>query len=206
MAIRGPIPIPYFTETGWYTAYDQMGEELPSTSPIILQSLHQTRNMLKSFLLTHILSSQTSSSQPGPNRWPARKVFLMGFSQGGAAALDFSFFGEVDGLGGVVSISGWPAVEWYGGTSLERGNKDVKVLITQGKRDEVVAADIVAERLAFLNPLIDKPNLQVTYIEGKGHSMPATEIEVREIMKFFSTNLFLRNIALETTPGIYEVK
>ncbi|KAJ3054328.1 hypothetical protein HK097_002051 [Rhizophlyctis rosea] len=201
IAIRGPIPIPYFEETGWFAAYDRMGEEVPQAHPEVIRTLHQTRTTLTSFFPKHIISSSAESSKG----WLPRKIFLLGFSQGGAAAIDFALYSGINGLGGVISISGWPAAEWYKGEAGVR-SEGLKVLITQGRKDQVVPASLITSGHTFLKSAVGESNLEVVHIEGKGHAMPSTEAEVRTIMKFFGTNLFLRNIALETTPGIVEVK
>ncbi|KAJ3216460.1 hypothetical protein HDU67_009415 [Dinochytrium kinnereticum] len=51
----------------------------------------------------------------------------------------------------------------------------------------------------------EKDDLSLLVIDGKGHSMPKSEKEMRGIMEFLAKNLAIRNLALEAMPDVYEL-
>ncbi|TPX55645.1 hypothetical protein PhCBS80983_g05173 [Powellomyces hirtus] len=201
LAIKAPFPVPYHEGTCWAPVFDAYGNEHPPSSPVIRDSISKTRKLLADFIHARILATTTDDD---PQRWPARNIFLFGFSQGGAAVVDVALFGPVGPLGGAVSVSGWPNEASYGGT-LPRVNGEVKVLVTQGDGDDVVGE--WRKEAAFLNRVIGTNGSLTTHVvPGKGHSMPMEAGEMRAIMTFFGAHLVLRNLALENMADVYQVK
>ncbi|KAI8827095.1 Alpha/Beta hydrolase protein [Fimicolochytrium jonesii] len=203
LAIKGPSPIPFFEGTGWAPAFDQEGNEIPPSDRAVRDGIKKTRGLLATFLEEAILTGQSTSR----NRWHAKNVFLLGFSQGGAAAVDLALLNGSVVLGGVVSISGLPSPESYPHQNTLKPNLGLKILVTHGSADETLPKSEWKARAAFVRNLVGtNGELKVHEVAGKGHGMPTTETEMREIMKFFGANLGLRNLALEAMSDVYEVK
>lgn len=93
-------------------------------------------------------------TEPHPGRWPAERIFLLGFSQGGISAVDLVTFGTIKAnserktLGGAISISGLPSEALYAGNILQV-NRGAKILITHGSADEVVSNAEWKKRVCF---------------------------------------------------------
>ncbi|KAJ3190428.1 hypothetical protein HDU85_000724 [Gaertneriomyces sp. JEL0708] len=195
LAIRGPVPIPGFAMeegSGWQATFDEMGEELAPSHPLVRATVQSTRHIVARFV--QFLGAQ----------WSLANIFLLGFSQGGSTAIDVALFGSLPApLGGVVSISGWVDSSFCEASALG-AMANTQVLVTQGERDEVLEKVWKTKR-AFLASLLHN-SLTVHPIRDKGHSMPSSAVEMRYIMEFFGKNLKLRNVALESMSDVYEVK
>ncbi|KAJ3185422.1 hypothetical protein HDU87_000041 [Geranomyces variabilis] len=216
LALKAPLPVPFHEGTCWAPVYDYDGNEHPPSSPKMRQAVVKTRNLVSDFLSQRVLAP--ADTPPNDRRlwWPARNVFLLGFSQGGAAAMDVALFGGLgssggssgvssSSLGGTISISGWPSEASYAGSSLPKLNPGQKILVTQGDRDDVVD-NWKSEAEFWKRALTGNGHLAVQIIPGKGHSMPTGAVEMRAIMSFLGPNLVLRNLALESMADVYEVK
>ncbi|RKO88011.1 hypothetical protein BDK51DRAFT_51661 [Blyttiomyces helicus] len=202
LAIKGPCPIPYFDEeTGWAPAYDEAGEggtfmpalnaapppaAIPLSAPRHIAGFYQTRTLLTEFFRTVLLAAPGGASTSG---WPAGRITLLGFSQGGRCAVDLALFSGL-GVGGAVSIGGWIETEMYGAAVAAPGADGVRVLVTQGTSDEVVPVREVASKKAFLERMAGPGNASVVMVEGKGHTMPTSEVELRAIAQFLASAAF----------------
>ncbi|KAJ3153272.1 hypothetical protein HDU89_000903 [Geranomyces variabilis] len=215
LALKAPFPVPFHEGTCWAPVYDYDGNEHPPSSPIMRQAVVKTRNLVSDFLSQRVLAPADTPSNER-RLWPARNVFLFGFSQGGAAAMDVALFGSLGGgsssatpslpLGGTISISGWPSEASYAGSTLPKiNNAGQKILVTQGDRDDV-CENWKSEAEFWKRTIASNGQLAVEIIPGKGHSMPTGAVEVRAIMSFLGPNLVLRNLALESMADVYEVK
>ncbi|KAI8913174.1 Alpha/Beta hydrolase protein [Entophlyctis helioformis] len=209
-ALTGPCPIPYFEEgTGWYPAFDALGEEYEPGAVKVQDGLEESRNLIAEFIDECVL---------GPTGWPAERVFLLGFSQGGSMALDVALLGVRSNgsplnLGGVVSVSGWLDERSYENGSLGDGERTVggrgrtHLLVTQGPKDE--GMDIVTRmprcKKVLRRLVASDEHLSVVLVNGKGLAMPQSKEEMTAIMSFFSKHLYLRNLALEAMSDVYEV-
>ncbi|KAL2920052.1 hypothetical protein HK105_200118 [Polyrhizophydium stewartii] len=225
-ALTGPSPIPFFDEgTGWFPHFDDEGEgklawialEGDSENVAAAQMLTATRALVVGFLAESVFESE--SHRDG---WPAERVFLLGFAQGGAAALDAALLGTRPGadsaplqVGGVVSIGGWleparyaaGALDGAGARRLAARQTRPHVLVTAGERDETVAVSRVPALVAALRGLVAAP-AQVAHevVAGKPLAMPQSAGEMRAIVRFFADHLHLRNLALEAMADVYEIK
>nr|KAJ3418421.1 hypothetical protein HK105_008339 [Polyrhizophydium stewartii] len=196
-ALTGPSPIPFFDEgTGWFPHFDDEGEgklawialEGDSENVAAAQMLTATRALVVGFLAESVFESE--SHRDG---WPAERVFLLGFAQGGAAALDAALLGTRPGADS--------APLQVGGVTRPH------VLVTAGERDETVAVSRVPALVAALRGLVAAP-AQVAHevVAGKPLAMPQSAGEMRAIVRFFADHLHLRNLALEAMADVYEIK
>ncbi|KAI9097151.1 Alpha/Beta hydrolase protein [Phlyctochytrium arcticum] len=199
LALRGPSPIPFHDGTGWVPAFSPNGDDLSYSDASVGAGLATTRTFIKDILEKLILESASN-----PNGWSPDRIFLFGFSQGGMAAIDQVLFGT-SGLGGAISISGWPSQDLYPKTP-ETVNKNAKLLITQGLNDDVITQSQWRQRASYLKDLVPSATVTICEILGKGHAMPQKSDEMRAIMQFFGSNLALRNLKLESQADVYELQ
>ncbi|KAI9193243.1 uncharacterized protein BJ171DRAFT_530895 [Polychytrium aggregatum] len=196
LAIRGPSPIPYFDDgTGWFPAFDQLGEEISWSSPQASTGVQNTRKLLKS---------------PGSGiGWPPGQIFLLGFAQGGTIALDLALWGDLDApgpgpapilCGGVISIAGglFDAASCVR-ASLPVERRQLWALVT--KDDSIDASvGLGTRQLSRLKSLLED-HVQVEVISGKqGISMPNSHI-----FQFLGAHLALRNLKLEAMSDVVQI-
>ncbi|KAJ8325471.1 hypothetical protein BDV3_001274 [Batrachochytrium dendrobatidis] len=216
-AIAGPSNIPYYDQgTGWFPAYNQVDcTDLDSGCKQLRKGIQSTRSLICSFLTECVIASKEH-----PDGWPAERVFLLGFSQGGIMALDVALMGSWPDtytsempraleLGGVVSISGWIDMDRYDSSNTSINGRVVKktsVLVTQGISDGAFDMKLFESKKSVLRRFVEtEDQLQVGVIAGKGHTMPQSQEEMRIIMGWFARVLWLRNLALEALPDIVDI-
>ncbi|EGF83299.1 hypothetical protein BATDEDRAFT_21861 [Batrachochytrium dendrobatidis JAM81] len=192
-AIAGPSNIPY---------YDQVLEsiqlarssflivigvtDLDSGCKQLRKGIQSTRSLICSFLTECVIASKEH-----PDGWPAERVFLLGFSQGGIMALDVALMGSWPDtytsempraleLGGVVSISGWIDMDRYDSSNTSINGRVVKktsVLVTQGISDGAFDMKLFESKKSVLRRFVEtEDQLQVGVIAGKGHTMPQSQV------------------------------
>ncbi|KAL6062921.1 N-lysine methyltransferase smyd2 [Balamuthia mandrillaris] len=118
----------------------------------------------------------------------------------------------------------WRNVEDYPSPARIAERKEVPMspmLITHGKDDEMHPIAKAREKVRLLrNTFYPQQRAEGTKSEkeeewnglvwreypGKGHQMPNSEVEGRDLMTFFSKHLYLRNVALEQMKGLVELR
>jgi predicted esterase len=168
---------------GWFDKYDETGTELALDSAVVRGSLQKARDQIVDMIRTYILCG---------DGWPAERVFVFGFAQGGTMAVDVSTHLK---LGGVVSISGGLSSQLY--TTKQYAELEMKtdVLLTYGDKEPIGDYE-------FTNKFT-----QITrvIVKGKGQEMPKSRQEMEAVMTFFASHLWLRNLALERMADVHEV-
>ena len=118
VALRAPEPHPYGTGRQWYGLQPIDWSQLPSARAGLKLRLEELAGSV-----------------------PLARTVLLGFSQGGAMALDV---GSSLPLAGIVACSGYPHEGWQPGTAV------APVLLSHGREDPVVpfaASEAVQEQL-----------------------------------------------------------
>ena len=109
--------------------------------------------------------------------WDTREVTVMGFSDGGAVALDLAVHGGAL-LGGAVAISGGPLLDVLAEEPVPL-HPTPPILITHGDRDDRVPLAAALDRAAALRRALpvddDRRRLDVYTVPGKAHTMLGNE-------------------------------
>ncbi|KAI9209395.1 uncharacterized protein BJ171DRAFT_116858 [Polychytrium aggregatum] len=211
LAIRGPSPIPYFDDgTGWFPAFDQLGEEISWSSPQASTGVQNTRKLLVEFFRACLIEKSPGSGIG----WPPGQIFLLGFAQGGTIALDLALWGDLDApgpgpapilCGGVISIAGglFDAASCVR-ASLPVERRQLWALVT--KDDSIDASvGLGTRQLSRLKSLLED-HVQVEVISGKqGISMPNSHAEMSMIFQFLGAHLALRNLKLEAMSDVVQI-
>ncbi|KJE95567.1 hypothetical protein CAOG_06010 [Capsaspora owczarzaki ATCC 30864] len=195
LALQAPVPIMDFGFC-WFESFDEDGELLaPSLSRY--QSLKAVREGLES-LINDVLVQPSFG-------WQRDRIFLLGFAQGGTVALDLALHGS-GRLAGVISISGTLTEEeldvHVGDPVRADIARQTPILLTHGTKDEMIPIAEAHNRFDRLVRLVpEHPSLRLLQFP-KGCKMIDSPEEMRAVMTFFSERLYLRNLAMENTPGI----
>ena len=130
VALRAPEPHPYGTGRQWYGLQPIDWSQLPSARAALKLRLEELAGSV-----------------------PLARTVLLGFSQGGAMALDV---GSSLPLAGIVACSGYPHEGWHPGAAvapvlLSHGREDPVVPFAASKaaQERLIAAGNSAELLAF---------------------------------------------------------
>ncbi|KAJ3372363.1 hypothetical protein HDU91_003791 [Kappamyces sp. JEL0680] len=181
LLLQAPFPIPYFDEGScWYPSFDLAGNELTMANQDTRLGLEKTRRLLGDLLNGHVLWNAARKTG-----WPAERVFLLGFAQGGQVALDLAQ--SLPLLGGVVSLSGYLDPLSY---SAPLSPVHAKGLLLYGQLETGVDSLREMTRRAL-------PQVQQVAVGGRGLAMPSSRAEMEQIVQFFAKHLWLRNLALE---------
>ena len=187
LALQAPLPLPAGLDGFmWHESFDDEGDLLPPEAC----SLEDARASLRALLAT--------LERCG---WPTRRVFMLGYMQGGQVALDLALHLGVR-LGGVVSVCGHLAPEHLApplALSLQ-----TPLLIVTGTRDD--AMPLTAARRSFdaLRAYAGRGAVvRLSEIEGRAIG---SEHEMRPVMEFFAEHLELHTAALENDPSIIRVQ
>eukprot|EP00742_Colponemidia_sp_Colp-10_P006448 GILJ01006908.1.p1 GENE.GILJ01006908.1~~GILJ01006908.1.p1 ORF type:complete len:441 (+),score=74.46 GILJ01006908.1:44-1366(+) len=206
LSLSGPLLMPLDLGRCWFrTLNDQLEHIVPSSSDRSrIDSLRDTRAHLSQVLL--VLHEKYG--------WAFRKIFLFGFSQGATVALDLALHGvpEPHYLGGVVSISGGLLeeilFEMVGAEPIGKGVNRTSFVLTYGSMDDLLVRAVPEKTVAYLRTNL--ADVDVTFKTfPKRHEMINSEAEMREVMSFFASKLFMRNLskqAPETGSDLAEVE
>jgi len=184
LSVRAPETVPYLYEEAyqWYESFDTLGELLARPNPT-----HALDVLEK--LVDHLVQEC---------RWPANRIHLFGFGQGGSLAAELTLqLWKARGsdaarvhLGSIVSVAG-PLLSY---PTLSKPCP-TPVLVFQRPASEATslsAADLTAFRKGFASVQEVKG--------GKGEGMPRSKEEWEGVMRFWSEHLGRRRI-----DGLYEV-
>ncbi|KAJ7291249.1 Alpha/Beta hydrolase protein [Mycena rebaudengoi] len=176
LALRAPDQVPFLYEESyaWFPSFDDLGELLENPNPTSALDLMER-------VLRHLVADCA---------WPAHRIHLFGFAQGGSVAAECAlrwWKAEPQApLGSVVSISG-PLLSYpTAGASL------APTPLLAAHRPGDPAGALPAFRKGFRRVVENKM--------GAGAGMPAAKAEWEPIMRFWSENLGRRRV-----EGVYEV-
>lgn len=171
LAIRGPIPLP-FEITGFHWGDDIIFDH--STGGLDGDSgFNKTRKLFREVV------EETLVKRCG---WDTRRIFLLGFGQGGMVALDVSAGTKNTEYGGVISIGGALPSDSENPCECRRSKTPV-LLLGAAKNSAIDTATEKKVRGAF-------EFVQVVKWAGRdGDGMMRTREEARPIMEFFGRRL-----------------
>jgi len=187
LALRAPCSLPAGLDGSmWHESFDAEGEVLLPSADL----LAEPRRSLRALLAT--------LERFG---WPARRVFLLGYMQGGVVALDLAVHASESRLGGVVSVCGHLPPDLL--PSPTAMGVQTPVLVIAGTRDDHAPVAVARHSFDALRNLMghDVP-AKLTEIEGRAIG---SQREMRPLMEFFAANLELHTAALEDDPSIIRV-
>jgi pimeloyl-ACP methyl ester carboxylesterase len=164
------VPFLYEESFAWFPSFDDLGEliEHPNPTPALL-------------LMDRIFRHLTDDCA-----WPANRIHLFGFAQGGSVAVEFGVKMPHEALGSIVTVSGpllsYPTLSTLSPTPL-----------------------LVAYRSSAMSPSAlsaFKKGFQrvVEHKMGAEGGMPASKTDWEPIMRFWSQVLGRRRV-----DGVYEV-
>ena len=96
--------------------------------------------------------------------YDSRKIFVMGFSQGGLVCFDFVLFLD-EPLGGVFPIAGFLRQPEYNGSRFHSSQKDTPILIGHGTEDDRVPVE--SSQNAYKKLLAQGANAELLLYKGK---------------------------------------
>ena len=96
--------------------------------------------------------------------YDSRKIFVMGFSQGGLICFDFVLFLH-EPLGGVFPIAGFLRQPEYNGARFHSSQKNTLILIGHGTEDDRVPVE--SSQNAFKKLLAQEANAELLLYKGK---------------------------------------
>ena len=177
------VRIPYLYEDAfqWYESFDPLGEVLTKPNPTL-----GTEVVMKTL---EYLVRECS--------WPANRIHLFGFAQGGTIALEVALRWWKDkgkdgpALASIVTVSG-PLLSFPSSTA---ANIPTSVLVfhrTKPSSSELPSGAMAAVRRGF-------EVVREAKVAG-GEGMPGSREEWESVMRFWSENLHRRRV-----EGLYEV-
>lgn len=196
LALRAPLPLPAGLDgAAWHESFTTDGDLVGAADAACSLALDCRPRLLA---LLRLLDA---------HGWPAHRVFLLGFAQGGAAGLDCAMHAP-SRLGGVVSVCGH-ALPGSGQQSLEGGDgggeasprtSQTPVLLLAGSADAETPPGEAHKRLARLQRRLSSARLHA--VADMGMRMPRSEAEMRPVMAFFAEHLELSCAGLEDDPTL----
>ncbi|PFH53420.1 hypothetical protein AMATHDRAFT_73266 [Amanita thiersii Skay4041] len=196
LSMRAPEQIPYLEESAfqWYTSFDHLGQVIQHPNPTPALDL-------LSKVFDHLIKECT---------WPAHRIHLFGFAQGGTVASEFGikFWREQlreqrpspslgsssspqASLGSIVSISG-PLLSW---PQFKPTSPTPILMIHRSPPSEAALRrdDLKALKLAYQSITDEQLSANIP-------GMPASKTEWHPIMRFWSEKLARRKV-----EGLYEI-
>jgi len=194
LALRAPDQVPFLDEPSfqWYPSFSPLGELLdnPNPSPAL-------------DLLSQVLGYLTDHGEGGC-KWPADRIHLFGFAQGGSVALEAGLrwwksksnvnsqsYATSSGLGSIVSISG-PLLSY---PTLNSSSADARcptpVLLVHRPpqaEDALPAGSVAAVKKGYRD---------VSESKLLKSGMPSSKEEWEPIMRFWSQRLSRREVETE---------
>lgn len=150
---------------------------------------------------------QTLHSKYG---WKYERMFLFGFSQGACVAYHalMALAPPQTRLGGVVLVAGGFVAGPHSTTHTQaQSDAETPVLAICGARDSVYPAPLSNQtELLFTQRYKKGKALYTKFVaRNKEHDMVRTQEDMLQVMKFFSSTLYLKNIELERRSDIIEI-
>ncbi|KAJ7253051.1 hypothetical protein B0H12DRAFT_1117201 [Mycena haematopus] len=172
LAVRAPDQVPFLYEESfaWFPSFDDLGELIERPNP--------TGALL---LMDQIFKHLTDDCA-----WPANRIHLFGFAQGGSVAAEFGVKMNRETLGSIVTVSG-PLLSYPTLSTLS-----LTPLLIAYRPSEVPPNALAAFKKGF--------HRVVEHKMGAGGGMPASKPEWEPIMRFWSEVLTRRRV-----EGVYEV-
>ncbi|KAF8208213.1 hypothetical protein K438DRAFT_1574755 [Mycena galopus ATCC 62051] len=172
LAVRAPDQVPFLYEESfaWFPSFDDLGEliESPNPTPALL---------LMDRIFRH-LSDDCA--------WPANRIHLFGFAQGGSVAAEFGIKVCRETLGSIVTVSG-PLLSYPTLATLS-----LTPLLVAYRPSAVPSSALAAFKKGF--------HRVVEHKMAADGGMPASKPEWEPIMRFWSEVLTRRRV-----EGVYEV-
>ncbi|KAJ7764524.1 hypothetical protein DFH07DRAFT_811502 [Mycena maculata] len=172
LAVRAPDQVPFLYEESfaWFPSFDELGEliERPNPTPALA---------LMDRIVQHLTDDCT---------WPAHRIHLFGFAQGGSVAAELGVKMSRQTLGSIVTVSG-PLLSY-------------PTLSTRSSTPVLVAYRSSAMPANALTPFNKGFQRVVEHKMGAEGGMPASKAEWEPIMRFWSEVLGRRRV-----EGMYEV-
>ena len=199
LALRAPLPLPAGIEIGraWFDSFEADGALIAPKSGERrrVRSLEQTCAKLRA--LVALLRS---------SGWAHERIFLLGFAQGGSAALAYALRSE-HRLGGVASVCGHVLPESEDRAAAPAA-RQTPMLVLAGERDAQTPAadarrlfDRLKTRVVDARPAdggaAAAAELEFFALAGNRGEMPRDEASMRPLMAWFARHLDLRSKALE---------
>ena len=200
LALRGPIPLPFGVDGAcWHASFEPDGELIaPSRSEQRrLRSLADECRPRLAALVALL----------GRRGWPARRLLLFGYAQGGTAALDLAMHlpSAAGPLGGVVSYCGHPPAETLhlSGSAEANEHADATPCLVVAAAADPVAPLHVARELFKRVHAATGGRARLREVGGAG-AMARSEAEWRPVMEFFAERL--ETSSLESDPSVMRVE
>ncbi|KAF8892906.1 hypothetical protein BD779DRAFT_1507669 [Infundibulicybe gibba] len=185
LALRAPEQVPFLYEEAyqWYPSFDDLGELIERPNPT---SVLELISKIYDHLTDHC-------------KWPANRIHLFGFAQGGSVVAEFGVKiwrkqmqnSLALSLGSIVTISGpmlsYPTISALSPTPL------LVVYRLPPSETALPAGSLAAYRKAYQSVTEAK-------ISAQGAGMPSSKVEWEPIMRFWGENLARRQVG-----GLYEV-
>lgn len=199
LSLQAPIPIMDFGYV-WYDSFDEEGELIPPS----LNRYHSLQNVREGLI------SLIEDTLIGSFGWERERIFLFGFSQGASVALDTVLHGR-GRLGGLVGISGGLVdEEMLPNITVDPINSSAALqtpmIFTHGQKDTMVPLAKAREKFNCLKSKVPNHSKLNMFEFPKTHDMVNSPEEMRVIMKFFASTLYLRALGIEQMPGVVEIK
>jgi len=118
---------------------------------------------------------------------PADKIFVTGFSQGGALAVSVGYQYKKK-LGGVVSSSAWVLGGFIGHNLVKKENKEVPLFVFHGESDDVIPWKMAKESYEDLAKTEGLKAPVYSTARGVGHSI--TEKQFESFVEIFRKTVF----------------
>ncbi|KAJ6613590.1 hypothetical protein B0H10DRAFT_216783 [Mycena sp. CBHHK59/15] len=180
LALRAPDQVPFLYEESyaWFPSFGDLGELIDRPNPT-------TALILMEAVFRHLIDDCA---------WPAHRIHLFGFAQGGSVAVESALRWwrlQAASLGSIVTISG-PLLSYP--TLANPSPTPLLVAYRPAPAETVLPAGALpAFRKGFQRVVENK-------MDAKGPGMPASKTEWEPIMRFWSETLGKRRV-----DGIYEV-
>jgi predicted esterase len=194
LAISAPVALPFDNSFSWFPAFQDDGEVIPPSETYLgdtrrIEGLVETRRLLKKVIAAMVTLG-----------FKHECIFLLGFSQGGTACLDFIAHTD-KALGGACII----AANFLPELLLDEASKAAEgtpVIMLHGEKDDVVPLVQARETLTTYKKLRPTASAKLIVIPGKGHSMIGSTDEMQALMTFLAERLYLRNLQLEDRADV----
>ncbi|KAJ7151425.1 hypothetical protein C8R43DRAFT_1087988 [Mycena crocata] len=172
LAVRAPDKVPFLYEESyaWFPSFDDLGELIDCPNPTPALDLMAT--------IFHHLT--------GDCAWPAHRIHLFGFAQGGSVAVEFGVKMARQTLGSIVTVSG-PLLSYP-----TLSNLSATPVLVAYRTSALPSSALPAFKKGFRRVVEHKMGAQ--------GGMPASKPDWEPIMRFWSETLGRRRV-----DGAYEV-
>jgi predicted esterase len=139
--------------------------------------------------------------------WPYERMFLFGFSQGACVAFHVAMTLERR-LGGVILVAGGcvrgPHMAPYQPPRSAAVVVETPAILLGGSCDDVYPLELIEASARLWTQRHGQAEME-QHVLKKPHVMVSSAHEMRLIMTFLSTRLYLRHIALEQRADVIEI-